>query len=278
MFPYPSGAGCTSAISRATRRPTSSRATSACAASTCCTRWAGTRSACRPSSTRSRPACIRRITTRAQHRRLPRQMKRSASPTTGSARSTPPIPTTTAGRSGSSCKLFERGLAYVAEVPVNWCPELGTVLANEEVIDGKSEVGGFPVHPPADAAVGAEDHRLRRRAARGPRRRSTGRTARRRCSATGSAAATGAEVDFAVDGARRARVARSSPRGPTRCSARPTWCSRRSIRSCDARDAPEQRAAVDAYREAAARKSDLQRRSWRRRRPASSPAATRSIR
>jgi leucyl-tRNA synthetase len=36
-------------------------------------------------------------------------------------------------------------LAYVADTPVNWCPELGTVLANEEVIDGKSEVGGFPV-------------------------------------------------------------------------------------------------------------------------------------
>jgi leucyl-tRNA synthetase len=36
-------------------------------------------------------------------------------------------------------------LAYVAAVPVNWCPELGTVLANEEVVDGKSEVGGFPV-------------------------------------------------------------------------------------------------------------------------------------
>ncbi len=42
-------------------------------------------------------------------------------------------------------KLFERGLAYESEEPVNWCPELGTVLANEEVIDGKSEVGGFPV-------------------------------------------------------------------------------------------------------------------------------------
>ena len=36
-------------------------------------------------------------------------------------------------------------LAYVAEMPVNWCPQLGTVLANEEVVDGKSEVGGFPV-------------------------------------------------------------------------------------------------------------------------------------
>ena len=42
-------------------------------------------------------------------------------------------------------KLYERGLAYQAEVPVNWCPELGTVLANEEVIDGKSEVGSHPV-------------------------------------------------------------------------------------------------------------------------------------
>ncbi len=36
-------------------------------------------------------------------------------------------------------------LAYVDEVPVWWCEELGTVLANEEVVDGKSEVGGFPV-------------------------------------------------------------------------------------------------------------------------------------
>ena len=42
-------------------------------------------------------------------------------------------------------KLFEHGLAYVAEVPVNWCPALGTVLANEEIVDGKSEVGGFDV-------------------------------------------------------------------------------------------------------------------------------------
>jgi leucyl-tRNA synthetase len=41
-------------------------------------------------------------------------------------------------------KLYERGLAYQAEVPVWWCEELGTTLANEEVIDGKSERGGHP--------------------------------------------------------------------------------------------------------------------------------------
>ncbi|KAH8493370.1 hypothetical protein H0E87_020196 [Populus deltoides] len=42
-------------------------------------------------------------------------------------------------------QLLKRGLAYQAEVPVNWCPALGTVLANEEVVDGVSERGGHPV-------------------------------------------------------------------------------------------------------------------------------------
>ncbi len=42
-------------------------------------------------------------------------------------------------------KMYEKGLAYEAEMPVNWCPELRAVLANEEVIDGKSERGGYPV-------------------------------------------------------------------------------------------------------------------------------------
>ncbi|MBH0170945.1 leucine--tRNA ligase [Fictibacillus sp. 18YEL24] len=42
-------------------------------------------------------------------------------------------------------QLYNKGLAYVDEVPVNWCEALGTVLANEEVIDGKSERGGHPV-------------------------------------------------------------------------------------------------------------------------------------
>ncbi|MDQ2234078.1 leucine--tRNA ligase [Ligilactobacillus animalis] len=42
-------------------------------------------------------------------------------------------------------QLYKRGLAYEAEIPVNWSPDLGTVVANEEVIDGKTERGGFPV-------------------------------------------------------------------------------------------------------------------------------------
>src|SRR5688572_8933044 len=42
-------------------------------------------------------------------------------------------------------QLFQRGLAYVDERPVWWCPELRTVLANEEIVEGRSEVGGFPV-------------------------------------------------------------------------------------------------------------------------------------
>ena len=48
---------------------------------------------------------------------------------------------------GEQCRAWrdDHRLAYVSEAPVNWCPELGTVLANEEVKDGVSEVGGFPV-------------------------------------------------------------------------------------------------------------------------------------
>ncbi|MEC7729896.1 MAG: leucine--tRNA ligase, partial [Candidatus Neomarinimicrobiota bacterium] len=43
-------------------------------------------------------------------------------------------------------QLYHKGLAYEAEVPVNWCPELKAVLSNEEVVDGKSDIGGHPVY------------------------------------------------------------------------------------------------------------------------------------
>ena len=42
-------------------------------------------------------------------------------------------------------QLYKKGLAYESEVLVNWCPKLKAVLANEEVVDGKSEIGGHPV-------------------------------------------------------------------------------------------------------------------------------------
>ena len=76
-----------------------------------------------------------------------------------------PIPP---GTSDPDAYRDSKRLAYRAEVPVNWCPGLGTVLANEEVIDGKSEVGGFPGRAAAPEAVDAPDHRLRRSPDRRP--------------------------------------------------------------------------------------------------------------
>src|SRR5690606_4263884 len=58
-----------------------------------------------------------------------------------------PIPEDVRAKGEDAVRRYqdEHRLAYPAEIPVNWCPELGTVLANEEVIDGKSERGGHPV-------------------------------------------------------------------------------------------------------------------------------------
>jgi leucyl-tRNA synthetase len=58
-----------------------------------------------------------------------------------------PIPETVAAAGDDAVRRYRdrHRLAYIAEAPVNWCPALGTVLANEEIIDGKSERGGHPV-------------------------------------------------------------------------------------------------------------------------------------
>ena len=61
-------------------------------------------------------------------------------------------------------QLFERGLAYKREAPVNWCPVDQTVLANEQVIDGHCERCGAPGREPRAGAVVLQDHRLRRSA------------------------------------------------------------------------------------------------------------------
>ncbi len=153
-------------------------------------------------------------------------------------------------------KLFERGLAYVAEVPVNWCPALGTVLANEEIVDGKSEVGGFDVvRKPmrqwvlkitayADRLL--EDLRLVEWPAS---------TLEMQKNWIGRS--IGAEVDFPLAGTKGAiRVFTTRPDtlfGATYIVLAPEHPLVAVVTS------EEQRAAVSAYREATAKKSDLQR-------------------
>ena len=151
-------------------------------------------------------------------------------------------------------------LAYQAEVPVNWCPALGTVLANEEVIDGKSERGGPPGRAPAAAAVAAADHRLRRAAAGRPEHARLVRVDQGDAARTGSARARARRSISGRGRTRRSTILRLHDAARTRCSARRTWCCRRSIALVDddhhagAADGGEGRTA-----QAAARKSDLER-------------------
>ncbi len=153
-------------------------------------------------------------------------------------------------------KLFERGLAYVAEVPVNWCPELGTVLANEEVVDGRSEVGGFEVvrRPMRQwvLRITAYAERLLEDLALVEWPASTLEMQRNWIGRS-----IGAEVDFPLDGVNgRLRIFTTRPDtlfGATYMVLAPEHPL------VDVLTSPVQRAAVAAYREAAARKSDLQR-------------------
>jgi len=153
-------------------------------------------------------------------------------------------------------KLFERGLAYVAEVPVNWCPELGTVLANEEIVEGRSEIGGFDVvrRPmrqwvlkiTAYADRLLEDLKL-----------VDWPVSTLEMQKNWIGRSTGADVDFALEGVNgRLRIFTTRPDtlfGATYMVLAPEHPLVAALTK------PEQRAAVESYQEAAARKSDLQR-------------------
>src|SRR5881409_2935431 len=147
-------------------------------------------------------------------------------------------------------------LAYVADVPVNWCPELGTVLANEEVVDGKSEVGGFEVvrRPMRQwvLKITAYADRLLEDLKLVDWPHSTLEMQKNWIGRS-----VGAEVDFPLAGVKGAiRVFTTRPDtlfGATYMVLAPEHPLVEVVTS------EGQRAAVEAYRAAAARKSDLQR-------------------
>jgi leucyl-tRNA synthetase len=147
-------------------------------------------------------------------------------------------------------------LAYVSEAPVNWCPELGTVLANEEVIDGKSEVGGFPVvrRPMRQWMLRITAYAERLLAdldtidwsdsLKEMQRNWIGRS-------------EGAEVDFRVDGS--GAVIRVFTTRPDTLFGATYMVLAPEHRLVDEITTGEQRPAVENYRERTARKSDLER-------------------
>lgn len=153
-------------------------------------------------------------------------------------------------------KLYEHGLAYMDEVAVNWCPALGTVLANEEVIDGKSERGGHPVErrPMKQwvLRITAYAERLLEdleeldwpESIKEMQRNWIGRS-------------EGAEVTFAIDGHEETfTVFTTRPDtlfGATYAVLAPEH------KLVDKITTPEQKAAVEAYLEQTKRKSDLER-------------------
>lgn len=154
-------------------------------------------------------------------------------------------------------QLYKKGLAYVAEVPVNWCPALGTVLANEEVINGLSERGNHPVirKPMRQWMLKITEYAERlledleeldwSESIKDMQRNWIGKS-------------TGAEVTFAIDGHADAALTVFTTRpdtlfGATYCVLAPEHELVSAIAS------PEQKADVEAYVEQAARKSDLER-------------------
>lgn len=154
-------------------------------------------------------------------------------------------------------KLYERGLAYQQEQPVWWCEELGTTLANEEVIDGRSEVGDFPcVRRPlrqwvlkiteyAEELLAGLDDVDWPNSTKEMQRNWIGRS-------------EGAEVDFAVAGNPDVSIRVYTTRpdtlfGATYMVLAPEHDLVDAVTTADARN------AVSAYQESAARKSELER-------------------
>ncbi|MEQ7052439.1 leucine--tRNA ligase [Paenibacillaceae sp. P-4] len=153
-------------------------------------------------------------------------------------------------------QLYKRGLAYVAEVPVNWCPALGTVLANEEVIDGRSERGNHPVirKPMRQWVLKITEYAERLlqdldeldwpESLKDMQRNWIGKS-------------KGAEVRFVIDGHEEELVVFTTRPdtlfGATYCVMAPEHELVERITTA------EQQAAVKAYQEQAARKSDLER-------------------
>jgi leucyl-tRNA synthetase len=168
-----------------------------------------------------------------------------------------PIPPEVKQKGDAAVRAYRdsKRLAYQAEVPVNWCEALGTVLANEEVIDGKSERGGHPVvrMPLRQWLLRITDYAERliddlegldwSESIKKMQRDWIGKS-------------EGAEVDFALESGLRIRVFTTRPDtlfGATYMVLAPEHSL------VDAITTPEQRAAVQAYQAAAARKSDLER-------------------
>ncbi len=193
---------------------------------------------------------------RAQHQTLPRAAEGARLlATTGSARSTRRTPATTSGRSGSSSSCTSAASRIRRSCPSGGARSSARCWPTKKCIDGKvrGPSAAIPRRAPAVAPVGAEDHRLRRRACSPTWTRSTGpsqhegdaaqldRPQRRRGDRLSSSTGTAEPIT----------AARVHHRGPTRCSARPTWCWRPSIRWSTKVTTREQRAAVDAYRAAA---------------------------
>ena len=152
-------------------------------------------------------------------------------------------------------------MAYKKAAAVNWCPKDKTVLANEQVINGRCERCGTLVEQRHARAVVLPDHRVRRPAAGRPRRQGEDGLVRehRHRPAQLARAVRGRGDRLRRCGgeapgpaATRAGRSRCSPPGPTPSSAPRSWCWRPSIRWSTRSPRPSSRAEVEAYRKAAA--------------------------